>query len=278
MAYSNPVRLITDDPLRLLPLFACFFAAWDNHLALDSPRKDFFWTTLALLMNWYNFWNYIDPLNVLFERPVRWLSREEMRVRLAMRGHGLAPQAGWEVMLHHLLLNAVELLEEQWQLIPLPAHLSRLRLRFRITRWRTTFAFVLSSLALALCVARRTLIGKGYYWPLWDIPLLLLFKRTQPAPYLNLDSTVQAKGNQFVETATTAILDSRLAGVDVGNAAIQFIRLRAASVMMCEAETELHEVILEAVLAQAPGKLCDFSTFCNLFRLLPSYVVLYRHL
>ncbi|EGU12995.1 Proteophosphoglycan ppg4 [Rhodotorula toruloides ATCC 204091] len=410
MAYSNPVRLITDDPLRLLPLFACFFAAWDNHLALDSPRKDFFWTTLALLMNWYNFWNYIDPLNVLFERPVRWLSREEMRVRLAMRArldhlralprrcithlhisrfmwtttkllaslpmrpeltqevidldsilnshvlrlfersssferakrlylselaafsctlalfparfvedsqtfaslksveeawldlstlhvtsphkrHGLAPQAGWEVMLHHLLLNAVELLEEQWQLIPLPAHLSRLRLRFRITRWRTTFAFVLSSLALALCVARRTLIGKGYYWPLWDIPLLLLFKRTQPAPYLNLDSTVQAKGNQFVETATTAILDSRLAGVDVGNAAIQFIRLRAASVMMCEAETELHEVILEAVLVRdelkrcharswlvAPVELCDFSTFCNLFRLLPSYVVLYRHL
>ncbi|BGP31492.1 hypothetical protein JCM10296v2_003257 [Rhodotorula toruloides] len=362
MACSNPVRLITDDPLRLVPLF----------------------TTLALLLNWYNFWNYVDPLNVFFERPVRWLSREEMRVRLALRarldrlraltrrcithlrirrfiwttnllaslpmrpeltqevidldailnfhvlrlfersspfesakrlylselaalsrsaalfptrfvddsqrfaslksvenawlgfihssrdepaqaysvlryrihlgpstaapraGQGLSSRNGWDLMHHQLLLNAADHLEEQWQLIPLPLHLSRLRIR--ITRWRATFALVF--LSLALCVARRTLVGEGYYWPIWEILLFLLFKCTQPAPYLNLDSTVQAKGDQSVVSATTAILNPRLARVDIGNAAIQFIRWRAASVMMCEAETELHEEILEAVLVR----------------------------
>ncbi|BGP07445.1 hypothetical protein JCM10049v2_003277 [Rhodotorula toruloides] len=383
MSYSsNPVRLITDDPLRLLPLFACLFAAWDNHLALDSPRKTLFWTTLALLLNWYNLWNYVDPLNVLLQRPVPWLSREEMKLRLALRarldrlralprrcithlrirrfiwttklvaslpmrpeltqevvdldsilnfhvlrlfersspfesakrlylseltafsrslarfpthfvedsqrfaslesvenawlgfihssrdepaqaysvlryrihlgpstaappaGQGLSLRNGWAMMQHQLLLNAVDHLEQQWQLVPLPLHLSHLR--FRITRWRAICALVF--LSLALCVARRTLIGEGYYWPIWETLLFLLFKRPQPAPDLNLDSTVQLKGDHFFETATTAILDPRLAQVDVGNAAIRFIRWRAASVMMCEAETELHEEILEAVL------------------------------
>lgn len=65
----------------------------------------------------------------------------------------LGRRDGWALMLHQLLLNAQELLEEQWQISKVPKRL----FGYRLTRWAATIALIV--LSFVVCVARRVFIG-----------------------------------------------------------------------------------------------------------------------
>ncbi|BGP61953.1 hypothetical protein NBRC10512_000143 [Rhodotorula toruloides] len=157
---------------------------------------------------------------------------------------GLGLRDGWGLMLHSLVLEAQNLLEERWRIVALPKRLCG----YPISRAKATAALIL--LSLVVCLARRIFIGSTFSWPIWEVVVFALFKHTQPASYFALDPTVEPHGICFLAASLAAILDPHLAAVDVSAAIIGLIRCRAVVLAADLAAADLHDAILYAVVAR----------------------------
>ncbi|BGO98846.1 hypothetical protein NBRC10513v2_003242 [Rhodotorula toruloides] len=150
---------------------------------------------------------------------------------------------GWGVIRQRVMRCAQDEVAKQWQLVELPKHF----LGQRWTRMQATAALVLLSLVLRLL--RRFFLGTIFGLPVWELLVYFFFKTIQFAPS-QLDEPVEFAGDLFLASVTVAIFSRPFKTTDLDTVLFDILNSSAALRAFTLAEGNLHDAILDAVLAR----------------------------
>jgi hypothetical protein len=150
---------------------------------------------------------------------------------------------GWGIIRQRTLRRARDEVAKRWQVVDLPEYI----LGRRLSRMQITAVLIL--LSLMLRVLRRVLFGTLFGWPIWETLVYCLFKKIQLAP-MRIDESVKAAGDHFRAAVTIAIFSDLFRSIDLDVSLFQILNAIAAQRTLQDAREDLHDAIIDAVLAR----------------------------